>query len=121
MESVMIANELEVVNLVKIEMDNSYAIDMEKTEESGVFSNESGDINGSDSRDSSWNFWKNEIVDPDTFDPPILQSTNLRDVDGHVTCELSTVSDSKGKIYKFPNACIKIYTRRQNLQLNQDQ
>ena len=102
MEAIMMANELEVVNLEKIEMDNSYQVDASKTEESGVFSNESGDIIviESDSRNSSWNFWKNEIVDPDTFDPPILQSTNLEEVEQRVSCELSSVLDSKGNVIK---------------------
>lgn len=56
--------------LVKIEMDQSYR---RSEDESGVFSNNSS----ANSHDSSWEFLEDEIADPDVFDPPILQSSNL--------------------------------------------
>ena len=56
--------------LVKIEMDRSYR---KSENESGVFSNNSS----ANSHDSSWEFLEDEIADPEVFDPPILQSSNL--------------------------------------------
>ena len=87
----MLANETVNVLGEKIEMDGSYQGGMNKSNESGVFSNESNNSEGMDSRNSSWIFWKNEIMDPDTFDPPCLQSTNLESNEQRITCDLSSL------------------------------
>ena len=57
--------------VTKIEMDRSFQ-QGNNSGESGVFSN-----NSATSIDSSWEHFEDEIVDPEVFDPPILQSSNL--------------------------------------------
>ena len=69
METERVIASQPVVDMVKIEMDQSYR----KSDESGVFSNESS----TNSLDSSWEFLQDEVADPKVFDPPILQSSNL--------------------------------------------
>ena len=56
--------------MVKIEMDQSYR---KSEDESGVYSNNSS----ANSHDSSWEFLEDEIAEPDVFNPPILQSSNI--------------------------------------------
>ena len=66
------AESLPLQVMEKLEMDRSYRPG-EETEESGVFSNNSG----ATSHDSSWECIEDEVADPAVFDPPILQSSNL--------------------------------------------
>ena len=97
----------------KIEMDQSYQ-ERNLSNESGVFSNESGNSKENTADNSSWEFWENEIADPTAFDPPILQSTNLFENKNMVPCsfssidELSVSNKGKNKDCKIKNANIHI-------------
>ena len=66
---------------VKMEMDLSY----NKSDESGIYSNNSA----TSSHDSSWEFLADEIADPEVFDPPILQSSNLEG--NRISYNISTI------------------------------
>ena len=85
----------------KIEMDQSYQ-ERNLSNESGVFSNESGNSKENTADNSSWEFWENEIADPIAFDPPVLQSTNLFENKNMVPCSFSSIDElsvsNKGKI-----------------------
>ena len=85
----------------KIEMDQSYQ-ERNLSNESGVFSNESGNSKENTADNSSWEFWENEIADPIAFDPPVLQSTNLFENKNMVPCSFSSIDElsvsNKGNI-----------------------
>ena len=70
--------------VVKVEMDQSY----ENDDESGFVSsaNENSTSNG-----SAWQFHEGEISDPDKFDPPVLQSSNLFDKKCRMVCSVSAI------------------------------
>lgn len=72
MEVDKIAEENQGQIVTKIEMDRSFH-QGNNSGESGVFSNNSS----ATSINSSWEHFEDEIVDPEVFDPPILQSSNL--------------------------------------------
>lgn len=76
--------------LSKQEMDQSFHGNA--SGESGVFSNgSSGRSNTSSSfasADSSWEFFQNEIMDPDIFDPPVKNSSGVVQ---RYDCNLSTI------------------------------
>ena len=102
MEQILIASQTQVTapeQREKLEMDRSYQVPGSVTNESGVFSNESADskLTG----DSSWNFWENEITDPNAFMLPILHSSNLNGNENVIYCSLSSIDElslvSKGK------------------------
>ena len=81
--SVAIA-EIPSATAVKVEMDRSY----ENDAESGFYSsaNES-----SNSKDSSWVIFEGEIADPNQFDPPVLQSSNLFEKKCNMVCSVSAI------------------------------
>ena len=86
------AEHMELIpHLRKQEMDQTFQGNA--SGESGVFSNgSSGRINASSSfasADSSWEFFQNEIVDPDIFDPPVKNSSGV--VVQRYDCNLSTI------------------------------
>ena len=85
MEAILIASSREGLQ-EKIEMDQSYE---KSADESGVYSNDS-----KNSGNSSWVFWANEIADPETFDPPILQSSNLLGNENAISCNWSSIGTS---------------------------
>ena len=70
--------------VVKVEMDRSY----ENDAESGFFSsaNENSASNG-----SSWEIFEGEVADPNHFDPPVLQSSNLYEKKCRMVCSVSAI------------------------------
>ena len=105
----------------KIEMDQSYQ-ERNLSNESGVFSNESGNSKENTAENSSWEFWENEIADPTAFDPPFLQSTNLLENKNMVQCSFSSIDElsvsNKGRNSIAKTKDIKSF---RCLQLNQNQ
>ena len=102
--------------LAKIEMDRSYR---KSENESGVFSNNSS----ANSHDSSWEFLEDEIADPDVFDPPILQSSNLNGI--RLSYNISSIegdlaSSRVGEHLDFcvGESCTLITLYRKKLQFN---
>ena len=73
-----------VISIAKIEMDQSY----ENGGESGVFSQGSTSANETT---ESWEFFEDEISDPEKFDPPILNSTNLEGNKCRIMCSISSI------------------------------
>ena len=70
--------------VVKVEMDQSY----ENDDESGFASNAT---ENSASSGSAWQFFEGEISDPDKFNPPVLQSSNLFDKKCRMVCSVSAI------------------------------
>ena len=101
MEAILLATDMPIER-EKIEMDGSYK---KVANESGIFSNDSNNSTGS----SAWDFWKDEIADPEIFDPPILQSTNLMENDKAISCNWSSITgaSASGNIAKFPEERLK--------------
>ena len=70
--------------VIKVEMDRSY----ENEDESGFVSS-ANEVSTSTS--SAWQFYEGEIADPNQFDPPVLQSSNLFDKKCRMVCSVSAI------------------------------
>ena len=69
----------------KLEMDLSYEKG-NNSRESGVYSNESGSIA---SANVSWECFLDEVADPNVFDPPIMNSSGIKNL--RIPCSVSTI------------------------------
>lgn len=90
----------------KREMDLSYG-KSNVSGESGVFSN-GNDSESVATKDSSWECILKEVVDPDVFDPPVLNSSGIKDM--RIPCSLSTIegilaSSSIGNLHNDNLSC----------------
>ena len=72
----------------KLELDLSYGKG-NSSGESGVYSNGSG---STASANASWECFLDEVADPDVFDPPILNSSGIKNI--RIPCSVSTIEGS---------------------------